>query len=157
MTSTDNIQNTQYRRITLSIMVLLLIVQALLLVGLSWSTSPNRTEIRHLGASVYFGHTGKFDVFHVNPPLVRIIVGMPIALFCNSKYDWSSYSPRPQDRCEWQLGNAFVAANELDDLRLYVFLHEYFVFRWCCLAVMSDSVLRRNCMVNGQTDVGKYY
>jgi hypothetical protein len=107
-------------------MVLLLIVQTLLLGYLSWSTSPNRTEIGHLGATVYFWHTGKFDVFHVNPPLVRVIAGMPIALFCNPKYDWSSYSPRPQDRCEWQLGNAFVIANELDDLRHYVFLARIF-------------------------------
>ncbi|MDR2406535.1 MAG: glycosyltransferase family 39 protein [Bacteroidales bacterium] len=131
MTSIDHVQNkhSQYRialSITATIMVLLLIVQTLLLGYLSWSTSPNRTEIGHLGASVYFWHTGKFDVFHVNPPLVRMIAGMPIALFCNPKYDWSNYSPRPQDRCEWQLGNAFVIANELNDLRIYVFLARIF-------------------------------
>ena len=104
------------------LMVLLLCIQAVLLGNLSWSTSPNRTEIGHLGATVYFWHTGKFDVFHVNPPLTRFIAGAPIALFCNPQYDWSGYSPRPQDRCEWALGNAFVAANDLDDLRLYPFL-----------------------------------
>lgn len=103
-------------------MVLLLCIQATLLGYLSWSTSPNRTEIGHLGAAVYFWHTGKFDVFHVNPPLTRFIAGAPIALFCNPKYDWSGYSPRPQDRCEWALGNAFIAANDLDDIRLYTFL-----------------------------------
>jgi len=63
-----------------------------------------------------------FDVFHVNPPLVRAIAGMPIALFCNPNYDWTGYSPRPQDRSEWRLGGAFVEKNELDDLRLYIFL-----------------------------------
>ncbi|MDR2705661.1 MAG: glycosyltransferase family 39 protein [Planctomycetaceae bacterium] len=128
MTSIDNVPNNH--RITLlittSIMVLLLTVQALLLGNLSWSTSPNRTEIGHLGATVYFWHTGKFDVFHVNPPLVRMVAGMPIAFFCNPKYDWNAYSPRPQDRCEWQLGNAFVTANTLDDLRIYVFLARIF-------------------------------
>jgi hypothetical protein len=107
-------------------MVSLLIVQSLLLGYLSWSTSPNRTEIGHLGAAVYFWHTGKFDVFHVNPPLTRFIAGMPVALFCNPKHDWNSYSPRPQDRCEWQLGNAFVAANTFEDLRCYVFLARIF-------------------------------
>jgi hypothetical protein len=59
MTSIDYVQNNHSPlRIILSItttrMVLLLIVQALLLGYLSWSTSPNRTEIGHLGASVYF-------------------------------------------------------------------------------------------------------
>jgi hypothetical protein len=34
-------------------------------------TMPNRTEAGHLGAAVYLWHTGKFNVFHVNPPFVR--------------------------------------------------------------------------------------
>jgi len=99
-----------------------LLLQALLFAYLSWSTSPNRTEVGHIGAAIYIWHTGKFDVFHVNPPLVRAVAGMPIALFSNPNYDFTGYSPRPQDRSEWRLGNAFIAANEPDDLRLYVFL-----------------------------------
>ncbi len=106
-------------------MAILLCIQAGLLTYLSWSTSPNRTEIGHLGAAVYLWHTGKFDVFHVNPPLTRFIAGAPIALFCAPKTNWNVYSPRPQDRSEWSLGNAFIAANELDDLRLYVFLARF--------------------------------
>ena len=105
-----------------AILVTLLLIQALLLAYLSWATSPNRTEVGHIGAAVYLWHTGEFDVFHVNPPLVRMIAGAPVALFCSPNYDWKPYSPRPQDRSEWQIGNAFIAANELDNLRLYVFL-----------------------------------
>ncbi len=104
------------------ILVAILLVQASLLAYLSWSTSPNRTEVGHLGAAVYLWNFRKFDVFSVNPPLVRFVAGAPIALFCNPKYDWKGYSPRPQERCEWKLGDAFIAANELDDLRVYVFL-----------------------------------
>ena len=105
-----------------TILVALLLSQTLLLSYLSWSTSPNRTEVGHIGAAVYLWHTGKFDVFHVNPPLVRMVAGAPIALFCNPNYDWTGYSPRPQDRCEWRLGSAFVEKNDFDALRLYVFL-----------------------------------
>ena len=104
------------------IALILLGVQAVLIGILSWKTSPNKTEVGHLGAAVYFRQTGKFDVFHVNPPLTRIVAGLPIALFCSPKYDFNAYSPRPQDRCEWPLGKAFIAANDLDDLRRYVFL-----------------------------------
>ena len=104
------------------IFIILLLTQVSLLVYLSWSTSPNRTEAGHLGAAVYLWHTGKFDVFHVNPPLVRAVAGAPIALFCKPNYDWTGYSPRPQDRSEWRLGTAFITGNELDHLRLYVFL-----------------------------------
>jgi hypothetical protein len=102
--------------------VLLLCIQAGLLLCLSWNTSVNRTETGHLGAAVYFWHTGKFDVFRVNPPLARFAAGMPLALFCNPKYDWKSYSPRPQDRSEFSLGSAFINANEPDDVRFYLFL-----------------------------------
>ena len=105
-----------------AILVTLLLTQASLLICLSWSTSPNRTEVGHIGAAVYLWHTGKLDVFHVNPPLVRAVAGAPVALFCNSNYDWTGYSPRPQDRSEWRIGSAFIAANNYDDLRLYVFL-----------------------------------
>ena len=104
------------------VIVVLLFIQALLLVYLSWSTSPNRTEIGHVGAAVYLWNTGKFDVFHVNPPLVRAVAGISIALFCNPEYDWKPYSSRPQDRSEWRLGSAFVEKNELEDLHIYVFL-----------------------------------
>jgi len=104
------------------ILITLLFIQASLFTYLSWSTSPNRTETGHIGAAVYLWHTGKLDVFHVNPPLVRAIAGAPVALFCNPNYDWRAYSPRPQDRSEWALGRAFIDANDLDDLRLYVFL-----------------------------------
>ena len=103
-------------------LLLLLIIQTSLLAYLSYSTSPNNTEVGHIGAAVYLWHTGKFDVFHVNPPLVRFIAGAPIALFCNPNYDWTGYSPRPQDRSEWRIGSAFITNNEPDDLRLYVFL-----------------------------------
>ncbi|MDR0610484.1 MAG: glycosyltransferase family 39 protein [Planctomycetaceae bacterium] len=100
----------------------LLFIQAVLLAYLSWATSPNRTEIGHLGATAYFWHTGKFDVFHVNPPLIRIIAGAPVFLFCNPQYNNKSYSPLPEQRCEWPLGNTFVSINNVDDIRYYLFL-----------------------------------
>ena len=104
------------------VLVTLLCTQASLLAYLSWATSPNRTEAGHIGAAVYLWRVGKFDVFHVNPPLARAVTGMPVAIFCNPNYDWTSYSLKPQDRSEWGLGSAFIAANDPADLRLYIFL-----------------------------------
>lgn len=102
--------------------VALLLIQASLLAYISWNSSPNRTEIGHLGAAVYLWNFGKFDVFSVNPPLVRFVAGLPIALFCEPKYDWKAHSPNPLDRCEWPLGNTFVSINKVDDVRCYTFL-----------------------------------
>jgi hypothetical protein len=63
-----------------------------------------------MGAAVYFWHTLRLDVFNVNPPLTRMISGLPVVL-CDPKHDWDCYSSRPQDRSEWAMGNAFIAAN----------------------------------------------
>jgi hypothetical protein len=109
-------------RIRLVYILFLFFAQALCLVYLSWHTSPNRTEVGHLGAMAYFWHTGKYDVFNVNPPLIRMIAGIPVFLFCEPQVDFHTYSPRPQDRSEWSIGHNFVTKNNIDDLRIYVFL-----------------------------------
>ena len=120
--ASQNERVSKYSFANRTILIALLFTQALLLAYLSYSTAPNRTEIGHIGAAVYLWQTGQNDVFHVNPPLVRAVAGFPIAMFCKPNYDWTGYSPRPQDRSEWRIGNAFIAANEPDDLRLYIFL-----------------------------------
>lgn len=99
----------------------ILLIGAVLMVGIAARTSLNRTEVAHLGAAAYFWQTGQFDLFNVNPPLGRMISGLPIYL-SGPKYDWKSYSPRPQDRAEWAVGGSFIAANEPKTLRRMYFL-----------------------------------
>jgi hypothetical protein len=100
--------------------ILLLVVNALLLTWTSWSNSLGRTEVGHLGSAVYFWKTLRFDVFHVNPPLTRVLISLPIAA-CRPNTDLKSYSPRPLDRCEWDLGNEFLEINADDAIRRCVF------------------------------------
>ncbi|MDO5552383.1 MAG: glycosyltransferase family 39 protein [Planctomycetia bacterium] len=88
---------------------------------MSWQASLNRTEVGHLGAAVYFYETARGDVFCVNPPLAKIITGLPVRLM-SPKYDWKSYSPRPQDRAEWSLGATFVNANTDKKIRVMLFV-----------------------------------
>ena len=102
-------------------LVCFLILQASLLVFLNWQTSLNRTEAGHFGASIYLYKTFRFDVFHVNPPLTRYITGLPI-LLSSPEYDWKSYSPRPQDRSEWTIGNTFINANPPEKIHWITFL-----------------------------------
>ena len=109
------------------VIVGLLLTHALLLLHIAWRMSPNQTEVGHMGATVYFWKTLRFDVFHVNPPLTRIIAGLPV-MMCAPACDGSSYSPNPQDRCEWTLGSDFVASNSPDKL------HSCFALaRWICI------------------------
>lgn len=104
------------KKIFIRCVIILLLLQAFLLAYLGWVMSPNQTEVGHMGASVYFWNHFRFDVFHVNPPLTRIISGIPVML-CDPVYDGSSYSPHPQDRCEWELGKDFLKANTSEKIR----------------------------------------
>lgn len=98
------------------IVALLLSIHALLVGWIGWGMCPNKTEVGHMAASVYFWHTLRFDVFRVNPPLTRMAIALPVVL-CDPKYDWDCYSSRPQDRSEWAIGTAFIAANSPGDAK----------------------------------------
>ncbi len=99
----------------------LLGVHAILVGWMSWSNGLGRTEAGHLGAAAYFWKTKQFDVFHVNPPLTRIVISIPLAIR-EPSFDLKSYSPRPLDRCEWSLGEDFIATNTRDEVRWCTFL-----------------------------------
>ena len=88
----------------------MLFIHALLVAWMGWSMSPNKIEAAHMASTVYQWHTFHFDLFHVNPPLTRVVSGLPI-LACQPNCDWDNYSSRPQDRSEWRLGRAFLKAN----------------------------------------------
>ncbi|MDR1962458.1 MAG: hypothetical protein LBQ50_01615, partial [Planctomycetaceae bacterium] len=79
--------------IRLPILLLVFVVQAFLLLRIDWLTSPNRTELGHIAASLRLYETHEFDLFHANPPLVRMIVGFTVSNFIHPQTDWSDYSP----------------------------------------------------------------
>jgi hypothetical protein len=83
-----------------------------------------------MAATVYFWHTLQFDVFHVNPPLTRIVSGLPV-LLCQPEHNWDYYSSRPQDRTEWAMGTAFLAANTPSKIRWC-----FAVARWSLIPVL---------------------
>ena len=99
----------------------LFVLQFCQFLSLNYQTSHNRTEAGHIGASIYLYKTFRFDVFHVNPPLTRYIVGLPVFL-STTEYDWKSYSSRPQDRSEWWIGNAFINTNTSEKIHWITFL-----------------------------------
>lgn len=110
--------------------VLLLTINAMLVGWIGWGMSPNNTETAHMAATVYFWHTLRFDVFHVNPPLTRMVCSVPVAM-CRPKHDWDCYSPRPQDRSEWLIGEAFIKANDYEKVRWC-----YALARWSLIPLL---------------------
>jgi 4-amino-4-deoxy-L-arabinose transferase-like glycosyltransferase len=61
-------------------------------------------------AGLSYWRFGRFDVYAVNPPLVRLVAALPvIAAGCNE--DWSGIDQRPGGRPEFNMGADFAAAN----------------------------------------------
>ncbi len=58
--------------------VLLLVIHTLLLAASAWMHSPTRDEWGHLPAGVSHWQLGQFDLYRVNPPLVRMVAALPV-------------------------------------------------------------------------------
>lgn len=114
--------NNSLKTVRVPLLVMLIVIQGVLLLRLTWLTSPNRTELGHFVASRYFWEYGQFDLFHVNPPLLRIIAGMPVYFLADSHDDWSSYSPQASDRSEWAVAVSLIQANDMANIRWIFFL-----------------------------------
>lgn len=88
---------------------------------MAWRNSPNANEIGHLPAGIYIWEFGNFDVYSVNPPLVRLVASAPVML-CTPKTDWSRYYDNAGNRCEWLLADDFIRVNGGEDSCRYFFL-----------------------------------
>ncbi len=72
--------------------------------------SPSIDEVGHLAAGLSHWQFGKFDLYHVNPPLVRMVAAVQV-LFAQPKTDWSQYSDAPGARSEFAIGRDLITAN----------------------------------------------
>ncbi len=96
---------------------------------LAWSAtrhSPAIDEVGHLAAGLSHWHTGQFDLYRVNPPLVRLVATAPLALV-GLREPELQLSYDPPHRPEFVLGRAFVS--ERGERAFWYFT----VARWACL------------------------
>jgi hypothetical protein len=80
---------------------------------LGWSAckhSPLVDEPAHLASGLSHWQRFSFDLYRVNPPLVRSIAAIPV-LFLPHKTDWNAYSDNPYKRAEFQVGSDFIKCN----------------------------------------------
>src|SRR6516164_7924098 len=73
---------------------LLLTIHAGLLAWQAWRYSPTIDEPGHLVAGMSHWKFGRFDLYRVNPPLVRLVAALPM-LVVDPKTDWSSFTEAP--------------------------------------------------------------
>ncbi|MBR3219517.1 MAG: glycosyltransferase family 39 protein [Thermoguttaceae bacterium] len=102
----------------------LLAVHLALVIVLAWRHSPSIDEAGHLASGARIWRQRCFDMYRVNPPLVRTIAAIP-PLLLGAKIP--EYIPTPNWRPEFRNGDAFLEQNP-DRFRLY-----FFTARLACL------------------------
>jgi len=104
----------------------LLFVHAVLLIGEALQHSPCWDEPGHLVAGIGNWQLGMFDLYRVNPPLVRVVATVPV-LFARPKNDWIAYDAGVGARSERTIRVHFITANGQRILFLQT------LARWACV------------------------
>ncbi len=106
--------------------ILLLATHAGLLAWGSLVHSPTVDEVGHLSAGVSHWQLARFDLYRVNPPLVRMVAALPV-LAMRPITNWQGYSEDTAQRPEFLIGQNFVVNNGY---------RSFFIFsvaRWACI------------------------
>lgn len=104
----------------------LLLLHAALLSWIGFHNAPNVDEMAHLPAGVSHWRFATFELYRVNPPLVRMVAVMPV-MAAGAKYDWRRVFDQTRGRREWRVGEDFMAANGPRVFRLFA------LARWACI------------------------
>jgi hypothetical protein len=118
-------QLTDSKRLKLMVALLLCLHAGLLAWG-AYYQSPTVDEVAHLPAGISHWQFGRFDLYRVNPPLVRMVAALPV-IFARPKTDWHHFSYNPRARLEFTIGYDFVTANGKRSFWLFT------LARWACI------------------------
>jgi Dolichyl-phosphate-mannose-protein mannosyltransferase len=123
---------------TICAVVGLLTAHGLMLAWIGLRNSPGVDEAPHLVSGLSHWHFGRFDLYRVNPPLVRSLAAVPLVFF-DVRIDWTAYSVWPYSRPEFKLGARFCELNQASCF-WYVTLA-----RWMCIpfSVLGGIVVFR--------------
>jgi hypothetical protein len=99
--------------VTRFVITLLLTIHAGLLAWQAYRYSPTIDEPAHLAAGISHWKFGRFDLYRVNPPLVRMIAALPM-LLVEPKVDWSAFTEAAYARPEFAIGSALANGNGFD-------------------------------------------
>jgi len=113
-------------RIAWRTVVILLVIHTGLLAYSAYVHSPTLNEPAHLVAGLSHWKFGRFELYRVNPPLVRMVAALPV-MAVGYKEDWSGFYEGPGARPEMGMGENFVAAN--GERSFFLFM----IARWACI------------------------
>ncbi|MFV0444805.1 MAG: hypothetical protein ACK5Q5_14630, partial [Planctomycetaceae bacterium] len=101
---------TNRRRLVSAAVVLLLAVHAGLLAYSATRHSPTMLEPALLASGLSHWEFGRFELYRVNPPLVRMVATLPV-MAAGYEADWTGFYESPGARPEFSMGADFIAAN----------------------------------------------
>jgi len=90
--------------------------------------SPTFDEVGHLAAGISHWKLARFELYRVDPPLVRSIAALPVVLL-GCKVDWRAYYDARTDRPEFMVGMDLIAIN-----RDHIFGY-FTIARWMCIPI----------------------
>ncbi len=104
----------------------LLVIHSGLLAYSAYVHSPTLNEPGHLVAGLSHWKFGRFELYRVNPPLVRMVAALPV-MAVGYEEDWSGFYEGPGARPVFPMGEDFVAAN--GERSFFLFM----IARWACI------------------------
>ncbi len=116
------------RNATCLILCSIFLLHALLLLRISEVNAPVFDEIGHLPAGLSHWRTGRFDLYRVNPPLMRMLTSLPLLFLC-PKEVLIAVEDGPYDRPEFAVGRNFIYANGRASFRYFT------ICRWVQIPV----------------------
>ena len=92
------------------LVALLLIVHSLLLAYSATRHSPTALEGPLLAAGVSHWELERYELYRVNPPLVRMVAAIPVVLV-GCETNWTRFVDGPRTRPEYSIGSQFIEIN----------------------------------------------
>ncbi len=96
---------------------------------LAWSASrhsPVADEVGHLPAGLSHWRLNRFDLYNVNPPLVRTVATLPLHIM-EVPIDFSGYQTQSLNRSEFGIGVRWISAQP------ETFLRDFAIARFACI------------------------
>ena len=106
--------------------IILLVIHALLLGYSATKHSPTALEGPLLAAGVSHWELGRYELYRVNPPLVRMVAAIPVMLV-GCETNWARFIDGPRTRPEYTIGSQFIEINGERSLWLMT------LARWACI------------------------
>ncbi len=105
---------------------LLLALRAALVAYSATLHSPTNMEPALLASGISHWRLGRFDLYRVNPPLVKMVAAVPV-MMAGCETDWARLHVFPGSRAEYSIGDDFVRANGARSIWLII------IARWACI------------------------